>query len=210
MGLLTGLQNEADDVARRAAVQNTQANRQVTGYNAAVSAKTAEMTPLQEIIKHYNTDIANYNGGHYDSGQTYQTTWNGRYVSQDPSGLVKSFDAIDAPAGYQRHAAGQNVYGNPLYSFNKYAKPDPAAATAANTSLTNQKTAIDALNARGKSVTARNERTQVTAGREAERLDTSIGLQQRAIQEEQQGPQSSSVLDQNMVGIHQTIADWLK
>jgi hypothetical protein len=64
-----------------------------------------------------------------------------------------------------------------------------------------------------KSINRRGEIVQRNAGREAERLENEIALnQRRALEEEalRRQPNSGSVIDQNMSGVFQSISDWLK
>ena len=182
MGLLLGLQNEAERVQRRADQQVALGNRRVTKQNAQVDTLKGEMAPLEEILKHYNTQVAAYNAS-------------AQQVYVDP--VVNRFETT--PGHYETR-------------YNRYLRPDTAAvtaATAADTSLKARQGDIDALNASGKSIERRNGLMAQRAALEAERFNTSIDMQKRAIQEAVVPQQSTSVFDQNMAGIHQSISDWL-
>lgn len=230
MGLLLGLQNEADDVARRAQTQEALANRRVAGYNTNVTEMTSTLAPKQKIVEdfntivaQYNTDVGAYNAGYLTgNGVNTFSQWQPGYKTDKeywmPSNLAPGnpngyYQTVLAPANYTKTKVGAFRDGTPIYSFNSIANkpvaPDSTAATAANTFLMNQKGAIDTLNAKGESVTARNDQTQKRAALEAERFNTSIDMQKRAIQEAVVPQQSTSVFDQNMAGIHQSISDWL-
>jgi len=212
MGLINSLTREAEDVARRADVQEQFAQRRVANYNKDVTAKTAEMAPHQKIISDFNTIVDQYNSGWIDPYY-----WNG---SPGGSGLTAFYDPSRKGGdmlGLGTPPAGNKIYAGPnpipgvggtLYRYNKHPTPDTTIPKASDAFLTSQKSTIDALNIRGENVQARNERAQINAEREVERLDTSIAHNKPAIQDEQQGPQQTSVFAQNSQ--FQSIFDWLK
>jgi phage host-nuclease inhibitor protein Gam len=231
MGIITELTNEADRVQRRADQQVALGNRRVTKQNAQADTLKGEMAPLQEVINHYNnetvpaynTSVANYNGGFLTgNGVNTFSQWNPGYKTdkeywmpsnlapRNPSGFNST---VLAPAGYNKTQVYTYADGTPVYSFNKYAEPaalDSSAAQNADAALKARQGDIDTLNASGKSIERRNGLMAQRAEREGERLNTNIEMNQRAINEAQAPQQSTSVFDQNMAGIHQTIADWLK
>ena len=227
MGLITGLQDEAERVQRRADQQVALGNRRIVGQNAQATTLKGELAPLEEIIKHYNTvtvpayntSVANYNGGFLGGGGGY---WPDRYTAGNwlPMGVAQNVNyrySANSPsvsgAGYIPTRAGEWADGTPIYTLNKYSTPaalDSSAATAANAGLTARQSDIDALNASGKSIERRNGLMAQRSEREGERLNTSIEMNKTRIAQEQQAPQqSTSVFDQNMAGIHQSISDWL-
>lgn len=116
-------------------------------------------------------------------------------------------------------SAPQFSWGNkaPVYaSFNDrpFVKPvtqeQIAQATASNESLKGYGPQIDTLNEKGESISARTGLMQQRSEREVDRLNTDIEMNKRRIAEEQAGPQSGSVFEQNMAGVFQSIADWLR
>lgn len=204
MGLINSLTREAEDVARRADVQEQFAQRRVANYNKDAAAKTAEMAPHQKIVSDFNTIVGQYNAG-WDPN-TYWAGKSGLWLGIDANG--KDSYLGPRPAGYATPVDLSKYSLGTGYKFNKVPTPDPTIPNASDAFLTSQKSTIDALNTRGENVQARNERAQINAEREVERLDTSIAHNKLAIQDEQQGPQQTSVFAQNLQ--FQSIFDWLK
>ena len=225
MGIISGLQDEAERVQRRADQQVALGNRRVTKQNAQADTLKGEMAPLEEIIKHYNTvtvpayntSVANYNGGFLGGGGGY---WPDRYTAGNwlPVGVAQNANyrySANNPsvsgAGYIPTQAGAWADGTPFYTLNKYGTPvapDSAPAAAANAGLTARQGDIDTLNASGKSIERRNGLMAQRAEREGERLNTNIEMNQRAINEERQPQQQASAFDETKV--FQSISDWLK
>lgn len=189
MGIITELQNEAARVARRADQQVVLGNRRIVGQNAKVDTIKGEMAPLQEIINHYNTvTLPQYNA------QAAAYNASAQQVYREP--IVNKFQTTP---GYYETRYNQSL---------RPAALDSSAATAANASLTARTADIDALNASGKSIERRNGLMAQRAERESERLNTSIEMNQRAINEERQPQQQASAFDETQV--FQSISDWLK
>ena len=208
MGLINYLQDEQDRTQRRA-------DQQVARYNNKVTNLQEAMAPHQKTVEEYNAAVDQYNGGFYKYGndtlfRTYNKD-NFRVYSPISSTYENYTELHGAPAGYTPHFEGiapsRSSQTTPyIYSFNKYAKPDSAAATAADQFLKDQQGAVESLQHRGE-VVNRN------VAREVERLETEIAFNQRKALEEQAtgaAGNPNSVFDQNKAGVFQSISDWLK
>ena len=208
MGIIAGLQDEAERVQRRADQQVSLGNRRVTKQNAQATTLKGELAPLEEIIKHYNTGVENYNAGWFGGSGARYVTEGDNLFSVDANGQYFAAQRPSVVSGMYATTNGINGDGADAFSYNKYPTPNTAAATAADNALKSRQGDIDTLNASGKSIERRNGLMAQRAEREGERLNTSVEMNQRAIAEERQPQQQASAFDETKV--FQSISDWLK
>jgi hypothetical protein len=229
MGLLNYLMAEEEDVQRRANVRQNQYDRQVGRYNTEADALKTEMSPYQKQVEDYNKSVVAFNGGWQYRGADGQPL----LFSHDKANNIyhpitlsdRNFATIDTNRarvyGSTLNQPFDNVVvfgqqSNPkaqwdVVSINRHAKPDEAAANAANAQLQAREGQVNALNAKSQGIQKRGEQMQKRTGREVERLQTDIDLNRRRAMEQAaqaRQPVQGSAFDElrNL----QTIADWLR